>query len=189
MISQGAFDSLRMAATLALAVPTVGVRISTPVRPLIDVSWMPPQVLLPGTRHMAPCLFRRCIGCAHHRRQAGESVTLWGMPEGADPTVEVLISPGDRKLPAGIYQTRVEGGWRIVFPCLLAAPRCAELLGIEWPELNYHADPLTGVTLVSCRRTEVEGPLTGRRVERLLDARARLLVDELMHEVTSVTRS
>lgn len=187
MISQGAFDSLRMGATLALAVPTVGVRISNPVRPLIEVSWMP-QTLPPGARHMAPCLFRRCIGCAHHRRSAGEDVSLWGLPEGTDPVVEVLIAPGDRKLPSGIYQVRVDGGWRVVFPTLLPAPRCADALGVEWPELTYHADPLTGVTLVSCRRTDVEGPLAGRRVEHLLDARARLLVDELVHEVASVTR-
>jgi hypothetical protein len=188
MVSQAAFDSLRMAATLALAVPTMGVRISSPTGPVVDVSWMPREQPA-RVPHMAPCLFRRCVACAQHRRAAGASVTLWGLPAGVDPIVEVLIAPGDRKLPSGIYQVRVDGGWRVVFPCLLPAFRCAEVLDGDWPELCFHPDPLTGVTLVSWRRTEAEGPLAGRRAEQLVDARARLLVAELLDTLTPATRS
>jgi hypothetical protein len=183
MVGQAAFDSLRIAATLALAVPTVGVRISSPTGPAVDVSWMPPR-LPADVPHMAPCLFRRCIGCAHHRRAAGQSVTLWGLPADVVPAVEVRIAPGDRKLPSGIYQVRVAGGWRVVFPSLLTAARCAEALAQDWPELAFHEDPLTGVTLVSWLRTDKEGPVAGRQVERLVDARARLLVAELIGGLT-----
>lgn len=188
MVSQAAFDSLRMAATLALAVPSVGVRISSSSGPVVEVSWLPGG-LAGGVPHMAPCLFRRSIGCAHHRRAAGQPVAVWGLPAGIDPVVEVLIAPGDRKLPSGIYQVRVDGGWRVVFPCLLPASRCAETLAGDWPELAFHADPLTGVTLVSCRRSEPDGPVTGRQVERLVDARARLLVTELLDGLTPAARS
>jgi hypothetical protein len=195
MVSQGAFDSLRMAATLALAVPTVGVRILAPSGPVLDVSWMPRPGGPPRVPHMAPCLFRRCIACAHHRRAAGHTVALWGLPVGVDPVVEVLIAPGDRKLPSGIYQVRVEGGWRVVFPCLLPPSHCAqalagaETLAGDWPQLAFHADPLTGVTLVSCHRTEEEGPAAGQAAEHLLDAQARVLVAELLDGLTSSARS
>ena len=187
MISQAAFDSLRMAATLALAVPSLGVRVSSPMRPLVEVSWMPRGMPV-GVRHMAPCLFRRCIACAHHRRAAGEAVSVWGLPSGIDPSVEVLVGPGDRRLPSGIYQTKVEGGWRVVFPCLLPAGRCSQALAEEWPELSFQADPLLGVTLVSCRRTDAEGPAAGRQAERIVDAQARLLVHELLDGLTPATR-
>lgn len=187
MVSQAAFDSLRMAATLALAVPTLGVRISSATGPVFDVSWIPRGPA--RVPHMAPCLFRRGVACAHHRRIDGQPVTLWSLPADIDPIVEVLIGPGDRKLPSGIYQVRVEGGWRVVFPCLLPASECAEALGGDWPELRFHADPLTGVTLVSWHRTDAEGPVAGRRVERLVDARARLLVTELLGTLSPATRS
>ncbi len=188
MVSEAALNSLRMAATLALAVPTLGVRISSPTRPLLDVSWIPRS--LPGrVPHMAPCLFRRSVACAQHRQAAGQLVTLWGLPTGIDPVVEVLIAPGDRKLPSGIYQVRVDGGWRVVFPSLLPASRGAEALDGDWPELCFHEDPLTGVTLVSWRRTDAEGPLAGRRAEQLVDARARLLVAELLDGLMPATSS
>lgn len=188
MVSQVAFDSLRMAATLALALPTLGVRISSPAGPLFEVSWIPrgQPARIP---HMAPCLFRRSVGCAHHRRAAGQPVALWGLPAHIDPIIEVQIAPGDRKLPSGIYQVRVEGGWRVVFPCLLPASECAAALADEWPELRFHADPLTGVTLVSWQRTDAEGPVAGRRVERLVDARGRVLVAELIGTLTPAARS
>jgi hypothetical protein len=188
MVSQMAFDSLRMAATLALAVPTLGVRISSPRGPIMEVSWMPGGSA-GGAPHMAPCLFRRCIACAHHRRAAGERIAMWGLPPGVDPQVTMLIAPGDRKLPSGIYQVRVDGGWRVVFPSLLPASRCAGTLAGDWPELYFHADPLTGVTLVSARRTGEEGPVAGWETERLVDARARLLVAELLDGLTPAARS
>jgi hypothetical protein len=188
MVNQAAFDSLRMAATLALGVPTLGVRISSPTGPVLDVSWIP-RGRPARVPHMTPCLFRRGVACAHHRRVAGQSVALWSLPADVEPIVEVLIAPCDRKLPAGIYQVRVEGGWRVVFPCLVPASECAEALGGEWPELRFHRDPLTGVTLVSWNRTDAEGPVAGRRVERLVDARARLLVAELIGTLTPATRS
>jgi hypothetical protein len=194
MVDQAAFDSLRMAATLALSVPSVAVRITAPTGPAVEVSWMR-RALPSGVPHMAPCAFRRCIGCAHHRRAAGEPVTLWGLAPDVVPAVEVLIAPGDRKLPSGIYQVRVDGGWRVVFPTLLRPSVCAEALAGpetlagDWPELAFHADPLTGVTLVSCRRTEEEGPMVGRQAEGLVDARARLLVAELLDGLTAAAQS
>lgn len=183
MFTQTAFDSMRMAATLTLAVPSLGARVSFPSGPAVEVCWIPRPVP-PGVRHMPPCMFRRFVACAHHRRAAGQTVAMWGQPPGVEPLVEVLIAPGDRKLPSGIYQVQVDGGWRVVFPCVLTAPQCDEALAGDWPELDLHADPLTGVTLVSYARTLLEGPAAGRAVERLLDARARLLVAELLDGLT-----
>ena len=188
MISQAAFDSLRMGATLALTLPTLGVRVSSPMRPLLDVSWMP-RGLPVGVRHVAPCMFRRCVACAHHRRAAGEDVSVQGLPADVDPVVEILVGPGDRRLPSGIYQVKVDGGWRVVFPSLLPAGRCSQVLAWEWPELSFQADPLLGVTLVSWRRTEDEGPVAGGEAERVVDAQARLLVVELLEGLTPATRS
>jgi hypothetical protein len=195
MISQAAFDSLRMAATLALAVPSLGVRISSPMRssgvpgrPLIEVSWVPPRTRA-GVRHLPPCMFRRCMGCAHHRRLAGEPVTFLGLPDGMDPAVEVLVAPGDRRLPSGIYQVQVEGAWRVVFPSLVPPARCAEVLAGEWPDLDLHADALLGITLVTLHRSAVHGPVAGEGAERLVEAQARLLVEELIGSLEPAPRS
>jgi hypothetical protein len=181
MTSQAAFDSLRMAATLALAVPSLAVRITAPMHPCIEVSWFP-RPSPAGVRQLPPCLFRRCVGCAHHRRQAGEPVTFLGLPDGMDPQVELLVAPGDRRLPSGIYQVRVKDGWRVVVPCLVPPPRAAELLAGEWPDLGLHPDPLTGVTLVTQHRSADQGPVAGEAADRIVAAQARLLVDELLAE-------
>ncbi len=188
MISPAAFDSLRMAATLALAVPSLGVRISSPSGHRIEVSWFPRQSPA-GVQQLPPCVFRRAIACAHHRRQAGEPVTFPGLPVGGEPTVEMLVAPGDRRLPSGIYQVRVEQRWRIVFPCLVAPARAAQLLSGEWPDFGLHADPLTGVTLVTVHRTDGQGPVAGEAADRIIDAQARLLVDELLTSLAPASRS
>ena len=195
MISQAAFDSLRMAATLALAVPSLGLRIASPMspsgvpgRPLIEVSWLPRRTP-DGVKHVPPCMFRRCVGCALHRRQDGEPVTFLGLPEGMDPAVEILVAPGDRRLPSGIYQVQVDGAWRVVFASLVPPDRSVELLAGGWPELSFHVDSLLGVTLVTVDRSALQGPVAGEAAERIVDAQARLLVEELVSEVTADTRS
>ncbi|MGH8975888.1 MAG: hypothetical protein ACRD0C_22100 [Acidimicrobiia bacterium] len=195
MISQAAFDSLRMAATLALAVPSLALRISSPMRstglpgrPLVEVSWVPRRTPA-GVQHLPPCMFRRCMGCAHHRRLAGEPVTLLGLPDGVDPAVEVLVSPGDRRLPSGIYQVQVEGAWRVVLPTLVPPARCTELLTPEWSDLGFHGDPLLGVTLVTLHRPAAQGPVVGEAAERMVEAQSRLLVDELIGSLEPAPRS
>jgi hypothetical protein len=134
-------------------------------------------------------VFRRAIGCAHHRRQAGEQVMFPGLPVGEEPTVEMLVGPGDRRLPSGIYQVRVEQQWRVVFPCLLPPARAFQLLCREWPDFDLHADPLTGVTLVTVHRTSGQGPAAGEAADRIVDAQARLLVDELLTSLSPAPRS
>lgn len=182
MVSRTAMESLRMAATLALAVPTLRVRVTWPARPPLEVAWMPRE-LPAGWHHIVPCAFRRSIACASAQLAAGRSVTLWGATPESDPGVEV-IGPGEAPtIPPDIHQVRVEGGWRAVFPTLLPVAACARNLGAGWPALGFHADTLTGVTLVHGRRSDGQGPFAGHCAEQLVEARARLLVAELLHGV------
>lgn len=182
MISRTAMETLRMAATLALAVPPLRVRVAWPTRPPLEVGWMPRE-LPAGWLHIVPCAFRRSIACASAQLAAGRSVALWGAPPGTDPGVEVIPPDDARTIPPDIDQVRVEGGWRAVFPSLLPVAACARELGPGWPDLGFHADTLTGVTLVHGRRSDRQGPFDGHGAQQLVEARARLLVAELLHGV------
>lgn len=183
MMTETAFASLRMAATLAMAVPTVRVRLSSPDRELLEVSWLPGD-LPAGVVHVPPCGFRRSIACARARRGDGH-VAFFGLGPNTDPVVRIVVSPGDRSLPGDIYQVRIEGGWRHVVPSLLSGHRAARLLQDIPLALRFHEDQATGVTLVEARTADRTRPVG----DALLAARSRLVVEELLDELATSSRS
>ena len=189
MLTDDGLASLRMAASLALTLPTVKVRVASPTRVLAEIGWHleavhsgdtpGPPGLGDGVR-LRPCAFRVAVGRAWNQRREGLDVDFCGRG-GAEPTISVEVAPGERVLPGDIYQVRAEsGGWHHVLPTLLPPDGCHAVLGLHGPPLSFHDDPVTGVTLV---HTETDSPDLDRLphlVAHLTALRGRLLAEELI---------
>jgi hypothetical protein len=189
MLTDDGLASLRMAATLALTLPTVQVRIASPTRVLAEVGWHFEGLLGEGVR-LRPCAFRIAVGRAWGQRREGLDVDFCGLGD-SEPVISVDVGPGERVLPGDIYQVRAEsGGWHHVLPTLLPPEGCHSVLGLDGPPLSpgvrgcppisLHDDPVTGVTLV---HTETDSPDLHRLphlVAHLTALRGRLLAEELI---------
>lgn len=187
MLSDATFEQLRMAATVAVALPTVHVRISSATELLVEVAWEPGDEA-GDVVHMRPCGFRGAVACARQRRDLGHPISFCRLEPGVDPVVEVAVGPGERRLPGGIYQVCAQGGWRLVFPVVLTAEECERSLGPAGSELSFHEDPLLGVTLVHARTSDGPTPPPAALVDSLVDTRARLLTEELARQVAAAAR-
>ena len=179
MLTDDGLASLRMAATLAVTLPTVKIRIASPTRLLAEVGWHFQGHLGEGVR-LRPCAFRVAVGRAWNQRREGLDVDFCGLGDDL-PTISVTVGPGERVLPGDIYQVRAEsGGWHHVLPTLLSPEGCHAVLGLDGPPLSFHDDPVTGVTLV---HTETDSPDLDRLphlVAHLTAIRGRLLAEELI---------
>jgi len=147
MLTDDGLASLRMAATLALTLPTVRVRIAAPTRVLADVGWQLEEPCGEGVR-LRPCAFRMAVGRAWNQRRNGVEVDFCGLG-GYHPDITVEVAPGERVLPGDIYQVRAEaGGWHHVLPTLLSPEGCHHVLGLDGPPLMFHDDPVIADPLV-----------------------------------------
>jgi hypothetical protein len=199
MLTDDGLASLRMAATLALTLPTVQVRIASPTRVLAEVGWHfavppgdtpgPPGRLGEGVR-LRPCAFRFAVGRAWVQRREGLDVDFCGLGD-SEPGISVDVGPGERVLPGDIYQVRSEsGGWHHVLPTLLPPEGCHSVLGLDGPPLSpgvrgcppisLHDDPVTGVTLVHIETDSPDLHRLPHLVAHLTALRGRLLAEELI---------
>jgi hypothetical protein len=181
MLTDDGLASLRMAATLALTLPTVRVRIESPTAVLADVGWH-------VDRALKPCAFRMAVGRAWKQRQEGLAVDFCGLGE-ARPVITVTVAPGERVLPGDIYQVRAEGGgWHHVLPTLLSPEACNTVLGCDGPPLAFHDDPVTGVTLVHTETANADLDAPPHLARHLTAIRGRLLAEELIADPLVVGR-
>src|SRR5438067_13637816 len=98
MLTDDGLASLRMAATLALTLPTVRVRIAAPTRVLAEVGWQLEEPCGEGVR-LRPCAFRMAVGRAWNQRRNGVEVDFCGLG-GTRPPITGDVGPGGR-VPAG----------------------------------------------------------------------------------------
>ena len=196
MLTDEGLASLRMAAAVAMTLPTVSVRIASPTRTLAEIGWrlaaVPPEGN-PGTGGAAadgvrlrPCAFRMAVGRAWRQRREGRDVDFCGLG-GHRPTIAVSVGDGERILPGDIYQVRAEhGGWHHVLPTLLPPEGCHSVLGLDGPPLAFHDDPVTGVTLVHTRTDDPDPDRFPHLAHHLTALRGRLLAEELIADPTVV---
>ncbi len=179
MLTDDGLASLRMAATLALTLPTVQVQISGPTRVLAEVGWHFDGPLGDGVR-LRPCAFRVAVGRAWVQRRDGLDVDFCGLGD-REPAITMSVGEGERVLPGDIFQVRAEGGgWHHVLASLLPPDGCVGVLGSDGPPMSLHDDPVTGVTLI---HTKTEGPDPDRLphlAAHLTAIRGRLLAEELI---------
>jgi hypothetical protein len=179
MLTDDGLASLRMAATLALTLPTVQLKISSPRRTLAEVGWHFEDPLGDGVR-LRPCAFRMAVGRAWGQSQEGLDVDFCGLGD-AEPIITVSVGPGERALPGDIYQVRAEdGGWHHVLATLLSPDGCVAVLGTDGPPMSFHDDPVTGVTLIHTRTESSDPDRLPHLVAHLTALRGRLLAEELI---------
>lgn len=180
MLTDDALDSLRMASTLALTLPTVRVRVASPSQVLAEVGWNFEEEPPADWVRIRPCAFRVAIGRAWAQRQEGCRVDFCGLG-GHEPTITAEVGEGERILPGDIYQVRAEGGgWHHVLPTLLPADGCHAVLGLDGPTLAFHEDPVTGVTLVHAATEDPDPDRLPHLAAHLTAVRGRLLAEELI---------
>ncbi len=181
MLTDDGLASLRMAATLALTLPTVRVRVESPTAVLAEVGWR-----LEGP--LKPCAFRMAVGRAWSQRRRGVQVDFCGLGEDR-PVITVSVAPGERVLPGDIYQVRAEsGGWHHVVPTLLSPEGCHTVLGLHGPPLSFHDDPVTGVTLVHTQTDEPDLDRPPHLAPHLTALRGQLLAEEVIADPLLIRR-
>ena len=169
-----AMVSLRLAATVAHALPGVQLRLRDGGRTVLVVAGPGPGA---GVA-MSPCQLRMMVARAHAKAIAGTSAE-WS-PGGPKVTVDVAVRRGDHAWPDGCYRIAVGGVHVHGFATTLAPRRCRELLtgqpASEWVaarlDVRLYHDAATAVTLVhtstpaalAVERPEALGGLLGRAV-------------------------
>ena len=190
MLSDSAFETLRMAATVAVALPTVRVLISSGDRLLVEVSWDPGSGD-PDAVHLRPCAFRSAVACGQSRRDMGYAIGFSRLDPGDHHVVDIVPTGFDRRLPGGIYQVSAQGGWRLAFPSLLPSDHCRSVLrqrGGRLPTLGFHHDEAMGVTLVHARTAGGGVAPAPELIDAVVTARAILLAEELVLDVSADAR-
>jgi hypothetical protein len=181
MLTDDGLASLRMAATLALTLPTVQVKVSSPTRCLAEVGWHFEDALGDGVR-LRPCAFRMAVGRAWGQRKEGIDVDFCGLGN-AEPIITIGVAEGERVLPGDIYQVRAEGGgWHHVLATLLPPDGCVAVLGSDGPPMSFHDDPVTGVTLIHTRTDSPDPDRLPHLTAHLTALRGRLLAEELISD-------
>lgn len=171
--------ALRIAATLAHALPGVSIRLRDGQRTLLVVA----DAADASGQAIGPCAFRMAVARAHEHIKSGARLAFMDLPEGVEPAVDVGVRTGDRALPGGIY--RVSVGDRTIhgFATTLPPRRCRRLLdgAVSSEALRLHHDAATEVTLV---HTVGESELSAAEHYPLLeDALAACVADELLHDL------
>ena len=100
MLTNDGLASLRQAATLALTLPTVQVRVASPTRVLVEVGWHFEEPLGDGVR-LRPCSFRMAVGRAWTQTREGLTVDFCGLGD-HEPLIAVTVGAGERVLPGDI---------------------------------------------------------------------------------------
>lgn len=138
---------MRLAATLAHALPGVRLRLRDGDATLLEVARPP----LPPGHVVGPCAFRNAVARAHHQLVAGVRLQFLGLAEGRAPTIDVGVRAGDRILPGGIYRVAVDDAQVHAFATTLAPRVCRSIIASRSPDaadLRVHHDAATDVTLV-----------------------------------------
>lgn len=152
--------ALRVAATLAHAVPRLRVRVRHGSDVLVEVRSAATQA--EGHDEAAPlvltpCAFRGAVVQAWHEHQAGRRLSFLGMPAGAVPAIDVGTPPGGTARPGGLYRVPLEDRWLWAFATTLdasAAFAAGRAIVHERPAevdvvaLGLRPDAGTGVTIM-----------------------------------------
>ena len=173
--------SLRIAATVAHALPGIRVRLRREGATVLEVT-DPCDAAGPA---LGPCAFRVAVARAYGQMKSGARLGFMGLPDGTEPAVDIAVRAGDRVLPGGIYRVAIGDQTVVGFATTLSPGSCHELLAERAGThvFRLHHDSLTEVTFVhSVMDTDLGS--TGWHV-RLEDALAAVLADEIEHELAA----
>lgn len=174
--------ALRIAATLAHALPGLRVRIRDGHRTLVEIAH-PAHATGPA---IGPCAFRMAVARAHEEIKAGARLAFMGLPAGAEPAVDIGVRSGDQSLPGGICRLSVGDQTVHGFATTLSPRQCRNILARdELPmaveAVRLHYDAATEITLVhTVSQTELPAEGDRRLLEEVLVA---FVADEVLHEL------
>ena len=119
MLTDRALASMRCAAAVAHAVPSVRLRVAGGGRTLIEVSRPPgPDAGDEGSpRTMGTCAFRAAVVQAHEHRREGRLLHFTGLEAGLDPSVSYGVRPStDVVLTGGMLRLQHQARWLHLLP-------------------------------------------------------------------------
>jgi len=172
---------LRLAATVAHALPGVRLRLHHAGQTLVAVA-RPPE---PPEPVIGPCAFRNAVARAHRQIEAGHRLRFLGLDEGEAPAVDVAVASPNRVQPGGLLRIAVDDAQVHAFATTLAPRTCRSVLGSDLDAadgLALHHDAATDITIVHAIR---RGADAGELPSRLEDALLRCAGEELTHDLVS----
>jgi hypothetical protein len=175
--------ALRLAATVAHALPGLRLRLRTGDRTLLEVRRDVHGVIADGCGGaiVSACAFRRGVARLHEAAKVGPVGPILGGVDPRDVAIDIGVTSGDLALLGGVYRVHVPGADLHAFATTLSPRRCRALMAerstsvarhpssIDGPTL--HRDVATEVTIVHVVVPVANGPVAGAPVERhpLLD--------------------
>lgn len=144
---------MRLAATVAHALPGVRLRLRDGERTLVEVARSP----VPAEQVISPCAFRNAVSRAHCQLGAGHRLRFLGLDEGVAPAIDIAVASSDRIQPGGLYRVAVGGAQIHAFATTLSARSCRAILAVDQLRdggLTLHLDPATDVTIVHVIQTD-----------------------------------
>lgn len=171
--------SLRIAAALSHRL-SFGVRLSHEGRVHFRVGFVPGDAGMEAPC-VPPCAFRVNVADAWRQQRLGRGrgLAICGMPDGADPVIELDPPRGGAVWPGGVYEVPLRDQLLYAFPTTAGLAQCHEAACPA--DLDLHVDPLLGVTLLLRGATNDHSSRAEAR-ETLLDAAACLVVAEVLDE-------
>ena len=110
MTSDSALASLRSAAAMVAALPSVRVRVRVDGRTLLEAVRPPFPPLAPHP--VVPwCRFRNAVIDAHKERAAGRHVSLLGVDSASETRIAYGVRPGEICRPGGLVRTTIGSRW------------------------------------------------------------------------------
>lgn len=181
-MSPAGIAAMRIAATLAHALPSLRLRIRHGDTTLVEVAH-PAVATGPA---IGACAFRRAVAGAHEQAKAGVRLSFMGLAADEEPAIDIGVRAGDATLPGGIVRVEVGGTTVHGFATTLPARHCREVLeGL--PDTGYvvrlHHDVATEVTFVHTVTPIADAPLDGAHLAAALEA---LLAVEVVHELAGM---
>ncbi len=190
MLSDSALTAFRAAATLVHAFGDMRARVRDGSRIVVDVRPHDHSCVPDGALLMAPAQFRCAVSQAHRLAQEGEGLCLVGLPDCAEPSIDIGTPPGGAALSGGIYRLPRGDENLFTFAVTLDAEvaySVGEGLVDEagpMPEvvsLGLRRDRATAVSVAFARTTAPIGsPQEADLVELLESLMARWVVHELI---------
>lgn len=178
-MSPAGMAAMRMAATLAHALPTLRVRIRYGTATLLEVSHHNAD----ADDVVGACAFRRAVACAHEQSKQGVRLGFLGVPTEHDPAIDVGVRANDASLPGGVYRVTIGNETIHGFVTTLPLRRCRavlEALPDEGPDHRLHHDAATEVTFV---HTVLDAEVAPPDAARLMPALEALLAEEMVRDL------
>jgi len=184
MTSDIALASLRSAAAMVAALPSVRVRVRVDGRTLVEAARPPFPALMPHP--VVPwCRFRNAVIDAHEQRLAGRHVSLLGVDSASETSIAYGVRPGEICRPGGLVRATLGNRW--IHAVAVALPANAlRSATTDWipaddllVRIAAHEDEALGVSILHVATDAGDHRHSAAAFDGLITALGRVAADEL----------